>query len=79
MSDPHFGFDFGHYVALSDEFYINGAGYLYEKDNKSYLDRLFIDTDRSNMFWGGKLPFDNKIIKSNSAKVVEAFQVVFNK
>lgn len=80
MSDPHFGFDFGHYVALSDEFYINGAGYLYEKDNKSYLDSLFINTDYSNRIWEGKLPFANKTISNySSAKVVEAFQVVFNK
>ena len=72
-------FDYGHYYALPDGFNIYDVCQFRERDNKSYLDCLSVDSLRSNMFWGGKLPFDNKIIKSNSAKVVEAFQVVFNK
>jgi len=75
------GFKVGHYEALSDMFHIKGVGMLDEKDNKSYLDDLFITTEYSNRVWEGKLPFANKTITNyySSAKVVEAFQVVFNK
>ena len=62
-------------------FHIKGVGMLDEKDNKSYLDDLFITTEYSNRVWEGKLPFANKTITNyySSAKVVEAFQVVFHK
>ena len=82
MSDPSDGFDFGHYESYPDEFHIYEVCEFREKDNKSYLDYLYFlgFFSYSNRIWEGKLSLTNKNIESfSSAKVVEAFQVVFHK